>query len=73
MKKYSAIEFVVQRGRVLALLVGALAVLIGVALAFSQQAWSPAIVGVALGVAIWGALRLLSEIVDVISETLLPR
>jgi hypothetical protein len=73
MKKYCAIEFIVRRGRPLSVVVGLLMAIGGLACAYTQQNWWIAVVGVILGAAAWGVVRLLAEIVEVISETLLPR
>lgn len=72
-KRYPAIELVAKWGRLGALIIAVLAGLINVACYLTTGNIIGAIISVAGAVILWGALRVAAEMIEVISETLLPQ
>lgn len=72
-KKYPAVLLVARYGRRLAIAVGAVIAIAAVVALLLGQPLAAAAAGIIAAVAVWGLLRLLAEIVEVVAETLLPR
>jgi len=72
-KTYPAVLFVAAHGRRLALAAGLLAALLSLACLVAGGGPAGAAVGLVFAVVVWGGLRLLGELVEVVAETLLPR
>ena len=72
-KTYPAVLLVARHGRRLAIAVGAVIAIAAVVALLLGQPVAAAAAGLIAAVAVWGLLRLLAEIVEVVAETLLPR
>ncbi len=72
-KTYPAVQLVARHGRQLAIAVSAVIAIASVTALLFQGAVIVAIAGLVAAVAVWGFLRLLAEMVEVVAETLLPR
>ena len=72
-KTYPAVQLVARHGRQLALVVGAVVAIAAVMALLFQGAVTVGIAGLVAAAAVWGFLRLLAEMVEVVAETLLPR
>jgi hypothetical protein len=73
MKTYPAIEFVARRGRFLALILGLGVLLIDVIASITLANPWFFLYGIVIGGCLWALLRVGAELVEVVSETLLPR
>ena len=72
-KTYPAVQIVARHGRQIAIVVGGLIAVVAVMALLFQGSVTVCIAGFVAAVAVWGFLRLLAEIVEVVAETLLPR
>lgn len=73
MKRYPFIEFVALHGRRLALALSALAVLLAIALLVWGNSLAGGISALIGAVLLYPLVRLLAELIEVISDTLMPR
>lgn len=73
MKTYPAIEFVARRGRLLALIAGLSCLVLAMVMAITWASPWPFIFGIVASGCLWALVRVGAELVEVVSETLLPR
>lgn len=73
-KTFPAVTLIAAKGRTLSIAAGVLIALLSVGLFAVTAVGVPGLVaGVVAAVVVWAGLRLLSELVEVVAETLLPR
>ena len=72
-KTYPAIQFITNNGRRLAVFIGMGIALLAIGSYVAGEGTWALVVGLLVAIAVWSGLRLAAEVVEVISETLLPR
>jgi len=70
---YPAIRFITAWGDALAILVAVACMAIGIYAAWLGYAWPCFVVGVAVGLILWLVLRSYTEVLRILSDTLMPR
>lgn len=73
MVTYPFIRFVCRYGRVLSFLATLLSMLLSIALAYHTQSFAILFIGSLASLTLGALLRLVSEIVEVVADALLPR
>ncbi|MBN8748876.1 Uncharacterised protein [Xylophilus ampelinus] len=73
MKRYPFIEFMAQHGRRLALAISAVAVLLALVLLVMGVSLAGGMAALIGAVLLYPLMRLLAELIEVISDTLMPR
>ena len=70
---YPAVEFLVGYGRLLAIVLGVLLAVVGIAASLLGFGWAWALVGPGAGVIVWLLLQSYVEVLTILTETLLPQ
>ena len=73
MDAYPLLNFLVQHGRKLALVLGALTFVIGAIASVEQGAWLWALAGAGCAVVIYGFVASFAELVQLVTDMLLPK